>query len=285
MALFNRAVRVSVDTPNGQMVVENLRVAFSIKKTLNWGTNTCQVSIWNMKAEKRAAIREYGDLVTLYAGYKDDATTGLLFIGRSTQVSHRFNQPEIVSAIECGDGERNLNTILFSFSYQENVSALTVLNDIAAKMGLKIAQLAPVQDKSYPKGWSSPGLCKESLDDVCNYLGLQWSVQNEELVILPVNVTSRKIPHQINIDTGMIGVPEQFTYRAQYLPNAARLIGWRVRTLLRPEILPGDEVRIQSSKVNFNLDASYKVIAIIHNGDTHGNPWDSTLEVIPVVNL
>lgn len=126
-------------------------------------------------------------------------------------------------------------------------------------------------------------MAKEALDDVCNYLGLQWSIQNEELVLLPINVAARKTPHQINIDTGMIGVPEQFTYRAQYLPGAARLIGWRVKTLLRPEILPGDEVRIQSTKVNFNLDASYKVIAIVHNGDTHGNPWDSTLEVIPLV--
>lgn len=283
MALFNRAVKVSVETQDGLMVVENLRVAFSVKKTLNWGANTCQVSIWNMNPQKRAAIRDFGQLVTLYAGYKDDATTGLLFIGRTTQIAHRFSQPEIVSAIECGDGERNLNTILISVSYAENTSALTVLRDVANLMGLKIAQLADVPDKAFVKGWSSPGLAKEALDDVCNYLGLQWSIQNEELVLLPINVAARKTPHQINIDTGMIGVPEQFTYRAQYLPGAARLIGWRVKTLLRPEILPGDEVRIQSTKVNFNLDASYKVIAIVHNGDTHGNPWDSTLEVIPLV--
>lgn len=284
MVLFNRDVQIKVDTPDGQIVVENLRVAFSVKKTLNWGTNTLIASIWNLRPTKRQAIRDFGQKVTLYAGYKDQATTGLLFLGRTTQVSHKFEQPEIISTLECGDGERNLNTILFPFSYRENVRALTVLNDIAAKMELKISQLGDVLDKEYPKGWSSAGLAKEALDDVCNYLGVQWSVQNEELVILPVNVAAKKIPHQINIDTGMIGVPEQFTYRAQYLPQAARLIGWRVKTLLRPEILPGDEVRIQSSKVNFNLDASYKVIAIIHNGDTHGNPWDSTLEVIPLVN-
>lgn len=285
MALFNRAVRVSIATPDGEIVTENLRIAFSVKKTLNWGTNTCQISIWNMKAEKRAAIRSFGDLVTLYAGYKDDATTGLLFIGRTTQVSHRFPQPDIVSSVECGDGERNLNSILFSFSYEENTSALVVLRDIARIMDLDIVQISDIPDKVYLKGWSSPGLAKEALDEVCRYLDVQWSVQNEELVILPVNVGATKTPHEINIDTGMIGVPEQFTYRAQYLPTAARLIGWRVKTLLRPEILPGDQVRIQSSKVNFKLDASYKVIAIIHNGDTHGNAWDSTLEVIPLVNV
>jgi len=115
------------------------------------------------------------------------------------------------------------------------------------------------------------------------YLKLQWSIQNESLIILPVNGVSRKPTHQINIDTGMIGVPQQFTYRSKYLPGAARLIGWRVQTLLRPEILPGDQVRILSSKVNFNLDGNFKVVQIMHNGDTHGNPWDSTIEVIPVV--
>lgn len=283
MVLFNRSVRVSVDTQDGLIVTENLRIAFSIKKTLNWGTNTCLVSIWNMNPEKRAAIRDFGQKVTIYAGYKDESNVGLLFIGRTTQVAHKFAQPEIISSIECGDGERNLNVILVTLSYAEGVSAKVVLNDIADAMELKIVQIADVVDKAYPKGWSFAGLAKEGLDAVCKYLGVQWSIQNEELVVLPVNVTSRKTPHQINIDTGMLGVPEQFTYKAQYLPNAARLIGWRVKTLLRPEILPGDEVRIQSSKVNFKLDASYKVIAIVHNGDTHGNPWDSTLEVIPVV--
>lgn len=285
MPLFNRQVQVKIDTAEGQIFIENLRVAFTVKKTLNWGTNTLQLSIWNMNPSKRQAIRDYGQKVTLNAGYKDESTTGLLFLGRTTQVSHRFQQPEIISSVECGDGERNLNTILFSASYEESVTAITVLRDIAARMELQIFPLADnVLDKDFPKGWSFAGLAKEGLDAVCNYLGVQWSVQNEELVILPVNAAAKKIPHQINIDTGMIGVPEQFTYRAQYLPGAARLIGWRVKTLLRPEIIPGDEVRIQSSKVNFNLNASFKVIAIVHNGDTHGNPWDSTLEVIPLVN-
>ena len=133
------------------------------------------------------------------------------------------------------------------------------------------------------KGWSYAGIAKNGLDDACNALQVQWSIQNENLIILPINEVAAKPPHEINVNTGMLGVPQQFTYRAQYLPGVARLVGWRVRTLLRPEILPGDEVRIQSNKVNYNLDGSFKVIGIVHNGDTHGNSWDSTIEVIPVV--
>lgn len=283
MTLFKRVITASIITPDGTILIENLRMAFNIKKTVNWGTNTCILSVWNLSPSKRSALRTFGDRVSIFAGYELDSGTGLLFVGNTTQTSHRFDQPEIISSLECGDGERNLNTILIELSYDANISCKQIVQDIADKMGVKITQFAPVNDVILQKGWSYAGIAKNGLDDVCNALQVQWSIQNEDLIILAVNGVSMKQPHQININTGMLGIPQQFTYRSKYLPGAARLIGWRVRTLLRPEILPGDEVRIQSNKVNYNLDGSFKVISIIHNGDTHGNSWDSTIEVIPVV--
>lgn len=283
MPLFDRVANIKVETPNGLVQVENLRISFAIKKTMAWGTNSCAVSIWNMNPSKRSALRELGDRLTLSAGYDYQSGTGVLFVGNTTQTNHKFLQPEIISTIECNDGERNFNEIFVSISFNQRVAALTVLRDIASKMQLEIAQLVIPQDLEYPNGYSNTGRVSQVLQDVCDYLKVQWSIQNETLIILPVNAVSNKPIAEININTGMIGVPTQFTYRAKYLPGAARLIGWRVQTLLRPEILPGDQVRIISNKVNFNLDGNFKVVQIVHNGDTHGNPWDSTLEVIPVV--
>lgn len=283
MAQFNRDVRLTIDTPEGSVDITELRIAFFIKKTNSWGANTAQVNIWNLNPDKRSKLRAFGDGLTLYAGYKDSAGTGLLFIGRTTQMSHQFEQPEIITSIDCGDGERNLNSIQISVSFDPGTSVKKVIYEVARKMGLTITQYPNVNDSDFPNGWSYAGMGSEALAIACARLNVVFSVQNENLVILAVNEVAKKPPHEINLNTGMIGIPQQYTYRSKYLPGAARLIGWRVRSLLRPEILPGDEVILRSEKVNFNLDGNFKVISIIHSGDTHGNPWDSTIELIPVV--
>jgi len=53
---------------------------------------------------------------------------------------------------------------------------------------------------------------------------------------------------------------------------------WKVRTLLRPDILPGGKIRLQSLKAK--IDGIFYVVSIRHNGDTHEGSFDSILEVV-----
>src|SRR5277367_481692 len=98
-----------------------LRISFSILKSLSVTTNSAVIKVWNMSQEHRNAIKDFGDRVTLYAGYEIEngniAGPSLIFNGNTSAVSHLFDQPEIVTILECGEGESTINQEIISLSY------------------------------------------------------------------------------------------------------------------------------------------------------------------------
>lgn len=290
---FDRVINVKIQIANpppsltyrGTMEISNLRVAFSILKTESWSTNTANIRIWNLSADKRNTLNNYGNEVRLFAGYRQEVGAQLLFRGNSSLTSHLFAEPEIITVFDCGDGERSLNLIVASASFGENTPVRTVIEYYAGVLGLDIAEFSATDNLVYSLGHKFSGIAKDGLDKACKAVGLIWSVQNDNLVILQQNVGSARPPVEINANNGMIGTPQRYTDRRQYLyralpPNGAPKPGWKVRTLLRPDIIPGDRIRLKSQKVD--IDGIFYVISIRHEGDNFGPNFESLLEVVAV---
>lgn len=270
----------------GDMEVSNLRVAFSVFKSESWSTNTANIRIYNISESKRNLLNSYGDQVTLNAGYRQETGAQVLFRGNTSLVSHIFAEPEIITVLDCGDGEKSLNLILAKASFGENTPVRQVIEYYAGVLGLNIAEFSVTDNLVYALGHQFSGIAKDGLDKACKALGLVWSVQNNNLIILLQGVGSSKPPVEINANTGMIGVPQRYTDRRQFLYRAlpknggAPKPGWKVRTLLRPDILPGDRIRLRSNRVD--IDGVFYVISIRHEGDNFGPQFESLLEVIAV---
>lgn len=262
----------------GNLSISNLRISFSVSKTLSWSANSATVRIWNISEDKRSRIKDYGDQITLRAGYREDAGEQLLFIGNTTQVSHLFDQPEIITTLEAGDGESILNQKYISYSFEEGSTVREIIELVAERMGINISEFSIFPNDIYRQGDSFTGMAKDALDKLCNRVNLTWSVQNGFLQILPKNQGSTKPPAEINADTGMIGIPQRFTSKRMNLYNSNIQTGWRVKTLLRPDINPGDRVRIKSVRADIN--GLFYVYSIRHEGDNYSPQWESTLEVI-----
>lgn len=291
---FDRVINLRLQIANpppsityrGTMDITNLRVAFSIFKSESWSTNTANVRIWNLSQEKRNTLNNYGNEVRVFAGYRQEAGPQLLFLGNSSSTTHIFAEPDIITVFDCGDGEKSLNLILASASFGANTPVRQVIEYYAGLLGLNIAEFTPTDNLVYAQGHKFSGIAKDGLDIACKALNLVWSVQNNNLVILKVGEGSSKPPIEINSDNGMIGTPQRYTDRRQFLYRAlpkyggAPKPGWKIRTLLRPDILPGDRVRIRSTKVD--IDGIFYVISIRHEGDNFGPSFESLLEVIAI---
>lgn len=285
MTKFNRVAELDVRLTNsdfsgyiGSLNIKNLRIAFQIIKSLSWSTNTASIQIYNLSSEKRAKLKDYGDEVTLYAGYTEESGAQLLFVGDTTRVSHLFEQPEIITSFECGDGERVLNQRLISVSFAERVPARTVAQQIADKMGVNIAFFGQSSNLVYEQGFQFTGLAKDALDKVTKYLGLTWSIQNKNLFLIQDNGSTTKPPAIISQNTGMVGVPQRYTYKRLDLWKGGPKQGYKVKTLLRPEILPGDRVRLISDQID--VDELFYVDSVKHTGDTWGQSWISDWELV-----
>lgn len=287
-------IRVRNNTFDGYtdfIPIRGLRVAFSIVKSLSRTTNSAVVKIWNMSQNHRNIIKDFGDRVTIYAGYEIEngsiAGPSVLFNGNTTTVSHIFDQPEIVTVLECGEGEQTINQDRIAVSYAANTPALTVLSGIASEMALNFVGPPPVANLVYRQGFKFIGMGKDALDLVCNKLNLQWSIQNkgdlaDQLQVIPVNGTLENAIIQVNQTTGMQGIPQRFTYKRQELFKSTPTTGYKVNVALNPYILPGSRIDLASYHLNFR--GPYRVETVRHEGDTFGNIWTSNLETTEIIS-
>lgn len=292
---FDRIINLKVELANpppdtgyrGTLDISNLRINFSIYKSQSWSTNTANIKVWNLSNSNRNQLNQFGDELRLFAGYRNTSIqqTGpqLLFMGNTSLVSHTFTQPEIITNFDCGDGEKSLNLILASWSFAPGTPVRTVIQSYADLLGLDIQEFSATDNLVYENGHSYSSLARNGLDCACKAVGLIASVQNNNLVILKEGIGSEKPPYEINQETGMLGIPERFTDRKQFLYKAlpknggAPKPGWKVKTLLRPDILPGDRIRLRSNRVD--IDGIFYVVSIRHEGDNYGNDFQSLLEV------
>lgn len=276
--IAGKELTIGPDGYTGSIEISNLRMAFSIQKNFGWATNSCNLNIWNLSQQNRNALKDFGDRINVRAGYVDDTGLQTLFIGDSSVVSHSYASPDIVTTIVCGDGDKILNNVVLNVKFDPGTPVETVIREIARLMGLPIIEMIIPVGTVYPSGFSESRMAKDLLDLACSRVGLQVSVQNNGLHILPAFGSTRRPPFLINADTGMIGIPERFTSKRQYVYAQNPQNGWKVRTTLNPQILPGDRVDIISRRVELN-SGTFVVYSIRHQGDTHGNDWYSELEV------
>lgn len=260
--------------------ITGLRVAFNIQKNLAWSTNTGTIKVWNLDASTRNLIKDFGDEVTIYAGYERGSGEELLFVGDTTSVSHMYTIPDVITTLECGDGDRYANQKFFSLSFQANTPARDVLLAIADKMGIPVSEISNSANVAYDRGYQFAGLGKEAIAKVCARMGLQASIQNEMLQIVPINGTNSRPIIDINANTGMIGVPQRYTYKRQDLYKKGPAVGWKVTTLCKPLIYPGCRLNISSSFLSF--EGMFRCETIKHTGDTYGALWQSEMEVTQV---
>lgn len=267
------------------ILIKGLRVSFSILKSTSSTTNSAVIKIWNLSQDNRNLIKDFGDEVTLYAGYREQGGPQVLFVGDTTTVMHVYELPEIITVLECGDGDKYINRLRVSLTYGENISAQTIISDIASQMAnqetgepLRFVEFASSNNIVYRQGFQFVGMAKDALDSVCNYLGLQWSIQNNQLQVIPINGTISEPIIQVNESNGMQGVPQRYTYRALELYRSVeeRNTGYKVNVALNPFILPGSKIDLAST--HLKIRGPYRVETIRHEGDTYGLIWSSQIE-------
>ncbi len=103
-ALRNRSLEVQIDTTKIVGVrAPALRVLAKATKTLKKEPNTCEVSVYNLTPDHRAALTKIArPVVTVTAGYDQERTQ--LFLGQALHVQHERRGPDIVTTVSTSDG-------------------------------------------------------------------------------------------------------------------------------------------------------------------------------------
>ncbi len=274
---YIRAVELTVGNPLTASVITGLRIVFEITKDLQGYPNLASISIYNLSQETQSKIQDEFELVTLKAGYQDNLKT--IFQGDIRNVTKARRGVDTITTVFAGDGNKDYSDAFFNKSFTDGAKVTDIVNEVIGEFtevtkGV-VEGLSSTAEKLFGANYS--GSSADILDQLGEENNFDWSIQNNKVDIISRDsfVDSQTV---ISSQTGMIDSP------------TITEIGIDVKTLLNPSVIPGRLVKVESVAPNFELgnlnfrdinktlgEGVYKVIKIIHNGDTHSNNWNSTI--------
>lgn len=264
MRQFGRVLELKIGNRKESIVINNLRVTFSIKKTLSSEPNTAEISVYNLNASNRNLItsKQY-HFLELSVCYKEDVLR-LIFCGDILTVENKLTGQDIITTMRCGDGHRAYTEKTIIKTMQKGQKDSDFLNEAVSSFGVQKGAIDLPHDRVLPRGKVMMCDTREAMHKIAINNNADWSIQDDQLVVIPKNkALANNEGWVISRNTGMIGSPKKSND------------GLEVTTLCNPHYRIGSLVRVESKLTEYNGD--YKVKSIEHNGDLYGTNWHSKL--------
>lgn len=302
MPLFDRTAELVVgQSGKDGILIKDLRFSFKIEKTLSETLNNSTLSIYNLNKSSRQIVATPNNAVILKAGYIGDVGAVTCFVGIVRRCLTVRDGVDWRTDLELDDGMIAYRDSKHSISFAPGTRGEDVLRGVSARFNLPVRQFPEIDGKIYPQGFAFVGRTREAMASVCNYLGLEWSIQNQEIQVIKKGGSVKQTAIVLSSDTGMIGSPaleaktmsEKAAADAGISVNDAGVIkrpkeddkgevkerlevqGYKVASLLQPTIEPGHVVKLQAE----GIDGWFKVEKLTHTGDTHGSDWKTELSL------
>jgi len=266
--LFGRKWRVTV----GSLQSEDIDLRFKCKRTLKTSKQgTLELEVFNLSEDHRGEIRDATrPLVRLEAGYQEGMS--LLFQGNEKQTEHRREGPDWITRIIAGDGAHSVQTARAVRSFGPGTQLREVVAYLADEMDVgagntneQIASAALDQlDALFPRGTTIRGRAARELSRLLDSAGLEWSVQDGVLQLLPRGGALNREAIQLGSDTGLIESPEVGKHGVV-----------KAKALLIPDLVPGRLVQLDALEVR----GAYRIETAEYTGDTMGEDWTVEMEL------
>ena len=261
----------SLISASGQTVQQGLRIAFSVRKTVKIEFNSKQLKIYNLSKDLQKKI--VGNLsIKMEAGYVDNY--GTIFVGHARVIDHYREGPDWVTHIQAGDGWQAGKQVAYS-SWAPGTSLESVATFLAEKSGLGLGNLKETlrtvsQEtlQQFANGHASQGNALRQLDKLIRSCDLTWSIQDEQIQVVKKNEPAGTLAPLISPETGLINSPRHIAWK----PNWPTYTSFR--SLLNANLKCGYRAVLKSE----NINGQFKLMKVIHQGDTMGNAWYSDCE-------
>lgn len=278
---YKRVYDLTIIPEDGEArIIKGLRINFEITKSILSFPNLCKLIIYNPNEDTLSSLQKKFTKIVLNVGYEGDVR--LLFKGEIRNVSQNKNGVDRLITMFAGDGEKDWQNATFNRTFTENVTISSAIEDVLktfkeVTIG-SIEGLPQVADKL--RGQSLSGSSKDILDGFGDEYGFDWSIQDGEVVITPIDSPIQGDEAVlVNAATGMIGSP------------TVTEIGADVITLLNPRLLPNRAFKIESVNADIQLgnlffrnikktsaEGTYKIQEVIFKGDSRDGEWTSSVK-------
>lgn len=263
--LYNRRIVVNI----GGLQITNLRMSFNIVKTADSKADALELQIYNLSPENRKRIQERDTLIELSAGYVENIE--LIFKGKIDFASNVRDSVDVVSTVQVKDGGLELASARLNRSFAKGTKITEIIKEALKELGLGTKDaFQKITSGNFREGVTelltggvATGSASKKLDEYLKSYGKEWTVQDEQVVIVDEGKVSEQLAVVLSPSSGLIGSPEI---------GEDGII--RCKSLLQPGLKPFRSVRIKSGEI----DGFFRVEKVTHTGDNYDTPWYSEIE-------
>lgn len=265
--LSNRTYQlIAQDADTGkELEFTELRVAFDFVNTFEGIPNTGNIKIYNTSTSSREILEKVGNSILLKAGYNGENLDAIS--GKMLKAVTYKSGADIITELEIGDGVFALAGAYVSKVFNQYSTHIDILEETFGAFKSKGVDINYDFDASAFSGIlerattiSEPA--KDVLDKITKDNGFTWSIQNNELKLLKLDVGSSDSTYILTPTSGLIGSPRKaFTHIA-------------FNILMLPNLKVGSNVEIDSP----NTQGTFIIQKMNGVGDTHGGEWGYSCE-------
>jgi hypothetical protein len=255
---FQRRARLVIGTTE----IEDLGISFHITKSLKPQPNQAEIKVRNLAPTTRKLLEEPKTLpCQLQVAYADEALHSV-FLGTVRSARSVKDGLDIVTTVATGDDAHVASRP--SVQVPAKATPQQLLDLVAKQLGVGTGNLGEVLSSAIGGGPVSAtvvsGRGPEMFTQLCRSAGLEWSVQNGALQILPLGkpVSLDTVLLSSNPNSGLVGSPS--------VDNKGVL---SARALIQPDLEPGRLVVFEAK----TLKGAYRLEEVVLAGDTRGTDW------------
>lgn len=259
--------------------VRQFRISFTSRVRYSDKLGFLDLAIYNLSRE--TSIPQ-GKQIVLQAGYDDEFDQ--IFSGTIITVLKEREGPNIITRVLCRSGSVYERPSI-QVSLGQNSTALQALEEVAKTWNVRL-NIDQEQFADAPvliRGYAMNGDLTSVLNSLGGMFDFHWIETADGIIIDRYKKPTKGTPREVSLFTGLIGVPEAEGDVQGYFVNLTLRMSPRIR--LRTLIDLKSEYASYSTG-NFyitppenggQLSGVYKVIEVVHRGDSWGERWQSEL--------
>lgn len=286
--LFKGDAYIKVETEGEELDFSSLgeesrRLAldFSVNLTADSDPNDGEISIYNLSETSRNKISQEGTSVQVFAGYEN-----LKLIGKGSikNVSNEKLDTDWRTTISFGDGQKEYTEASISKSYKKGIKRKSIIGDIVGAMGLSSSGDEGFTGKT-EGAMSVDGLCKDVLTEKTKDWGMDWSIQDGEILFTKEGKENDKVEAEvIKASTGLLEHPDiterGVKFRTQLNPNLRPKSAIKLEPISSTQTNTKTTVGGEKAKPERNPSATGAYICekVSFTGNNYGGAFDTTVD-------
>jgi hypothetical protein len=293
-ALYGRYWKLTLD----KVVIDNtLDIDFKIEKTDKKEPNKAKITVYNLNPDHRGELLRMSGTqldkskrkpiyVELDAGYENEH--GVIFSGDLRNIETRIEKTDVLTVVFGHDGGHKFKTTTIEKSFAKGSPLATAIKACAEAMGVGLGNVNEVSatasipglGKTLPHGIVLHGPAHAQLDRLLKSSGLDWSIQDNNLVVTERGKPLNRSAIRLSPETGLVGSPET-QVETDVVPGKsappASKHGIKCKALIHPGFYPKRKVVLDTE--NFK-NAGYMISSVDFSGQSGGNDWYAEMILI-----